>query len=230
MSGRGSRRRAARLLCAAAAVALAARPDARADRARRRHRRRPMPAELDPSAPLAPMPDLGVDWPDLNATDSDAAARRDPGCGRQEAGRPCDDATGDIRYTVAGRGPRRRSAMPRICSTRSASSRRSRPSARTRPTRRRSAAARAPTPTCWPSCCAARAIMMRRSSRGPRRAGDALARRPDRRSGPAISLRLGRAARARRGRAGRGEAARRLRASRRAIRSSPRTSSPAGSR
>ena len=25
------------------------------------------PAELDPSAPLDPMPDLGVEWPDLNA-------------------------------------------------------------------------------------------------------------------------------------------------------------------
>ena len=24
------------------------------------------PTELDPSAPLDPMPDLGVDWPDLN--------------------------------------------------------------------------------------------------------------------------------------------------------------------
>ncbi|HEY0630399.1 MAG TPA: outer membrane protein assembly factor, partial [Sphingomicrobium sp.] len=27
------------------------------------------PAELDPSAPLDPMPDLGVDWPDLNQPD-----------------------------------------------------------------------------------------------------------------------------------------------------------------
>ena len=32
----------------------------------------PDAAELDPSAPLAPMPDLGVDWPDLNAKEADA--------------------------------------------------------------------------------------------------------------------------------------------------------------
>ena len=50
-------------------------------RSPRRHRslnhrpRRPPidPAELDPSAPLAPMPDLGVDWPDLNAKDATEA-------------------------------------------------------------------------------------------------------------------------------------------------------------
>ena len=34
------------------------------------------PAELDPSAPLDPMPDLGVDWPDLNVPD--AAPSPDP--------------------------------------------------------------------------------------------------------------------------------------------------------
>ncbi|HEX6218703.1 MAG TPA: hypothetical protein VFZ35_05455, partial [Sphingomicrobium sp.] len=27
------------------------------------------PAELDPSAPLDPMPDLGVEWPDMNQAD-----------------------------------------------------------------------------------------------------------------------------------------------------------------
>src|SRR5439155_11542674 len=30
----------------------------------------PDAAELDPSAPLDPMPDLGVDWPDLNVRDA----------------------------------------------------------------------------------------------------------------------------------------------------------------
>ena len=35
----------------------------------------------------------------------------------------------------------------------------------------RSTAARGPMPNCWPSCCAARAIMTRRSSRGSRPAG-----------------------------------------------------------
>ena len=29
----------------------------------------PDPAELDPSAPLDPMPDLGVEWPDMDAPD-----------------------------------------------------------------------------------------------------------------------------------------------------------------
>src|SRR5687767_14008207 len=29
-------------------------------------------AEIDPSAPLDPMPDLGVDWPDLETADPDA--------------------------------------------------------------------------------------------------------------------------------------------------------------
>jgi len=27
------------------------------------------PAELDPNAPLDPMPDLGIDWPDMNQPD-----------------------------------------------------------------------------------------------------------------------------------------------------------------
>ncbi|HKT14071.1 MAG TPA: hypothetical protein VJR87_01555, partial [Allosphingosinicella sp.] len=30
----------------------------------------PEPAELDPAAPLAPMPDIGVEWPDMNAPDA----------------------------------------------------------------------------------------------------------------------------------------------------------------
>ena len=55
----------ARLLCAAATAALACVPAAGqpappAD-----------PTELDPSAPLDPMPDIGVDWPDLNAAPPD---------------------------------------------------------------------------------------------------------------------------------------------------------------
>src|SRR5689334_8863990 len=71
MSGRGSARRAACLQCAAAlwvvaqsaALAQAPAPPPPAD-----------PAELDPSAPLDPLPDLEVGWPDLNANDSSPAA------------------------------------------------------------------------------------------------------------------------------------------------------------
>ena len=32
----------------------------------------PGSAELDPTAPLDPLPDLGVDWPDMNAPDAPA--------------------------------------------------------------------------------------------------------------------------------------------------------------
>ena len=60
MSGRGSRRLAARLLCAAAASALTFGPALA----------QPASSELDPSAPLDPMPDLGLDWPDLNADEA----------------------------------------------------------------------------------------------------------------------------------------------------------------
>ena len=75
-----------------------------------------------------------------------------------------------------------------------------------------------------------RAIMTRRSSRGPRQAGDAAARRPRRRAGPAISLRLGRAARSRRGRPGSSRAAQRLRGQGGRSGHRRRTSSPAASR
>jgi translocation and assembly module TamA len=70
MTGRGSVAKAARLLCAAATLPLAsgalgqtAPPQQPSE-----------PAELDPSAPLDPMPDLGVAWPDLNAKDTTAPA------------------------------------------------------------------------------------------------------------------------------------------------------------
>jgi translocation and assembly module TamA len=63
MSGRGSRLEAARLLCAAAAATLAS-----VEASAQTSPQPPTdPAELDPNAPLAPMPDLGVAWPDLKA-------------------------------------------------------------------------------------------------------------------------------------------------------------------
>jgi len=34
----------------------------------------PDPTELDPSAPLDAMPELGVEWPDMNAADRRRAA------------------------------------------------------------------------------------------------------------------------------------------------------------
>jgi translocation and assembly module TamA len=68
MSGRGSTRIAARLLGAAATAAFACAP-ALAQTAQPPSPPPSDPAELDPSAPLDPMPGLGVEWPDLNAKD-----------------------------------------------------------------------------------------------------------------------------------------------------------------
>jgi len=65
MSGRGSGRRAAP--CVAALCALLASPAF--SQAATPPPPPTDPAELDPSAPLAPLPDLEVGWPDLNAKD-----------------------------------------------------------------------------------------------------------------------------------------------------------------
>ena len=65
MRGRGGARPVARLLCAAATAALVS-GTALAQQ--------PDPADtvdVDPTEPLDPMPDLGVDWPDLNAAPLD---------------------------------------------------------------------------------------------------------------------------------------------------------------
>src|SRR6185369_7119034 len=98
MSGRGSARSAARLLCAAAACAISIPAVAQTGP--------PAPppidpAQLDPSAPLAPMPDLGVDWPDLNAKDEAppvAAPNPQPQAATEE------ESTGDRKYSVSVEG------------------------------------------------------------------------------------------------------------------------------
>jgi translocation and assembly module TamA len=61
----------------------------------------PGTAELDPSAPLAPMPDLGVEWPDL---DRDGASP-EPIASKttREAAVP-DDAASELKYTLAVTG------------------------------------------------------------------------------------------------------------------------------
>ena len=103
MSGWGSRGLAARLACAAATVAtvpsLAMSQTASLPP--------PDPAELDPSAPLAPLPDLGVAWPELKGEDATPAAAL-PSTSAKSAGRvKANSTTGDIRYTVTveGLGP-----------------------------------------------------------------------------------------------------------------------------
>jgi translocation and assembly module TamA len=93
MSGRGSVATAARLLCAAAALPLAS--GALAQTAPQQPVT-PQPSdsgELDPSAPLAPMPDLGVAWPDLNAKDT-AAPEQTTGPAQTTT-----ESSSEIRYT-----------------------------------------------------------------------------------------------------------------------------------
>src|SRR5687768_17428975 len=57
------------------------------------------PDQLDPSAPLDPMPDLGVDWPDLQSTDTA------PTTAQPDAAKPTTDVAGaELHYTVAVEG------------------------------------------------------------------------------------------------------------------------------
>jgi len=94
MTGRVSVGRAARLLCAAAALPLV--PSSLSAQAPPPQQNPPPdPAELDPSAPMAPLPDLGVDWPDLNAKEPGPQATVAPAV---------DEVRGDLRYVWAIEG------------------------------------------------------------------------------------------------------------------------------
>src|SRR5438552_19152924 len=97
MCGRGSPGRAARLLCAAAMLPLASAAWAQTAPPPQPQPQPPDAAELDPSAPLAPMPDLGVDWPDLNARDATSPATA-PAPATATA-RQSDAGASQIRYT-----------------------------------------------------------------------------------------------------------------------------------
>jgi translocation and assembly module TamA len=92
---------AARLLSAAASAALASGPvlaqEAQTSPAP------PDAAELDPSAPLAPMPDLGVEWPDLNAKEAEPVPAPS-GLKGQAAASAVTDENSEIRYTVEVEG------------------------------------------------------------------------------------------------------------------------------
>jgi translocation and assembly module TamA len=96
MSGRGTARIAARLLGAAALTALVTTPSVA---------QQPGAADLDPSAPLDPMPDLGVEWPDI-----DAPAAPDPEpAGVEAAPAPApmlatEEIVGDQAYAVSVEG------------------------------------------------------------------------------------------------------------------------------
>ena len=98
MSGWGSRLGAARLLCAAASAVLAS---AGAPAQIAPPSPAPDPAELDPSAPLDALPDLGVAWPELDANETELPPVQTPATPGKRvvaAGR------GDIRYTVQVEG------------------------------------------------------------------------------------------------------------------------------
>src|SRR5690348_13944847 len=100
MTGWGSSVDAARLLCAAGGFALSAAPlsaQSRTPPPPTPAPPPPQPGELDPNAPLAPMPDLGVEWPDLNAKDSTLST---PAVAAQQPRTGTTEATGTIRYTV----------------------------------------------------------------------------------------------------------------------------------
>jgi translocation and assembly module TamA len=102
MTGRGSGKTAVRLLCAAASAALstgtalaqAAPPPPPPSE----------PGEPDPNAPLAPMPDLGVDWPDLNAKDTVLPPEPTAPGAQQAAPVQQTEPTGALHYTVSVEG------------------------------------------------------------------------------------------------------------------------------
>jgi translocation and assembly module TamA len=62
------------------------------------------PGELDPNAPLAPMPDLGVDWPDLNAKDTVLPPEPTAPGAQQAAPAQQTEPAGALRYTVSVEG------------------------------------------------------------------------------------------------------------------------------
>ena len=106
MSGRGISNTAARLLCAAA-IGLAGETAGLAQQgvpASPQDSAAPLPdpAELDPSAPLDPLPDLGVDWPDVTTPDPTPAP--DPAVAGEERPARIDDAIGERHYSLTVEG------------------------------------------------------------------------------------------------------------------------------
>ncbi|HET7604488.1 MAG TPA: BamA/TamA family outer membrane protein [Sphingomicrobium sp.] len=84
---------AARLLCAAGCCALVGTP------AFGQAAPPPPPSdtgELDPNAPLAPMPELGVEWPELDAKETAPPVPTEAPAGKVQA----SEAAGSVRYTV----------------------------------------------------------------------------------------------------------------------------------
>ena len=106
MRGWGSRLSAARWLCAAAAAPLLA-GIAHAQAAPPPPAPKPPPdaAELDPNAPLAPMPDLGVAWPELDPKSTAPAAEPTTATSpRSRSTHAVATGEGNLRYTVSLEG------------------------------------------------------------------------------------------------------------------------------
>jgi len=95
LRGEGSGR--ARLSCAAAMAVLFACPAFAQSAA-------PAPAELDPSAPLDPMPDLGLDWPELDAAPADSILLSEGAPAARAEQFPLDEAARERRYALAIEG------------------------------------------------------------------------------------------------------------------------------
>ena len=104
MSGRGSRVKGAHWWCAAAVSALLPSPLFAQAAPAPPPAAQPDAAELDPNAPLAPMPDLGVAWPtlDLKATAPPPATTVAPS--QKNRSRVAVQTSGDMRYTVQVEG------------------------------------------------------------------------------------------------------------------------------
>src|SRR5258708_7061303 len=101
MDGWGFRVTRARLWCAAAAASAICPAPSLAQAAPPAPLPPADPAVLDPNAPLDPMPNLGVAWPELNAKDTAAPAAPTVS---QRKGRTPAPVSGDIRYTVTVEG------------------------------------------------------------------------------------------------------------------------------
>jgi translocation and assembly module TamA len=106
MTGRGRRAGTARLLCAAAYAALPC--AAFAQTAPVAQQTPPPPPasepELDPNAPLAPLPDLGVDWPQIDAKTAAPPGQAATSAEKKTATSKPAGATGTIHYLVAVEG------------------------------------------------------------------------------------------------------------------------------
>ena len=94
---------AARLLCAAACIALSAIP-ALGQPASQPAPPPPGEPELDPNAPLAPMPELGVDWPQLDVKETAPPPQAATETGKKPVSEQGDESTGTVRYAVEVEG------------------------------------------------------------------------------------------------------------------------------